>query len=188
LLHDYKPAPQSRPKKSKALQWFVVGLGIPLLGLALVTTVDRTDGSTITALEPEMTASANAVAEEPRVFADVPLVLAPEPEYETLTLTIRRGDTLDKLFRSHALDLGHLAQIARLDEAGKRFRKIKPGDVFEITHDEGKLIRMYSALNLTSGLQVASSNDPSKSVSAWRTASSRVRCSRAARTQACPTS
>jgi murein DD-endopeptidase MepM/ murein hydrolase activator NlpD len=154
LLHDYKPAPQSRPKKSKALQWFVVGLGIPLLGLALVTTVDRTDGSTITALEPEMTASANAVAEEPRVFADVPLVLAPEPEYETLTLTIRRGDTLDKLFRSHALDLGHLAQIARLDEAGKRFRKIKPGDVFEITHDEGKLIRMYSALNLTSGLQV----------------------------------
>jgi murein DD-endopeptidase MepM/ murein hydrolase activator NlpD len=154
LLHDYKPAPQSRPKKSKALQWFVVGLGIPLLGLALVTTVDRTDGSTITALEPEMTASADAVAEEPRVFADVPLVLAPEPEYETLTLTIRRGDTLDKLFRSHALDLGHLAQIARLDEAGKRFRKIKPGDVFEITHDEGKLIRMYSALNLTSGLQV----------------------------------
>ena len=156
LLHDYKPAPQSRGKKSKALQWFGVGLGIPLLGLALISTVDRTDTTATPVDIPEMSASAGAevTSEEPRVFAEVPLVLAPEPEYETLTLTIRRGDTLDKLFRSHDLDLGHLAQIARLDEAGKQFRKIKPGDVFEITHDDGKLIRMYSALNLTSALQV----------------------------------
>jgi murein DD-endopeptidase MepM/ murein hydrolase activator NlpD len=156
LLHDYKPAPQSRGKKSKALQWFGVGLGIPLLGLALISTVDRTDTTATPVDIPEMSASAGAevTSAEPRVFAEVPLVLAPEPEYETLTLTIRRGDTLDKLFRSHDLDLGHLAQIARLDEAGKQFRKIKPGDVFEITHDDGKLIRMYSALNLTSALQV----------------------------------
>ena len=156
LLHDYKPAPQSRPKTSKALQWFGVGLGIPLLGLALLSTVDRSDTAATPVDIPEMSASAGAevVTEEPRVFAEVPLVLAPEPEYDTLTLTIRRGDTLDKLFRSHDLDLGHLAQIARLDEAGKQFRKIKPGDVFEITHDDGKLIRMYSALNLTSALQV----------------------------------
>ncbi len=103
-----------------------------------------------------MTASAGAevVVEEPKIFSEVPLVLALEPEYDTLTLTIRRGDTLDKLFRSHDLDLGHLAQIARLDEAGKQFRKIKPGDVFEITHDDGELIRLYSELNLTSALQV----------------------------------
>lgn len=156
LLHDYKPAPQTRGKKSKALQWFGVGLGIPLLGLALISTVDRTDTTATPVDIPEMSASAGAevTSEEPRVFAEVPLVLAPEPDYETLTLTIRRGDTLDKLFRSHDLDLGHLAQIARLDEAGKQFRKIKPGDVFEITHDDGKLIRMYSALNLTSALQV----------------------------------
>ena len=88
------------------------------------------------------------------VVSEVPLVLAPEPEYETLTLKIKRGDTLDRLFRANNLDLGHLAEIARLDEAGKQFRKIKPGDIFEITHDEGKLVRMYSALNLTSALQV----------------------------------
>ena len=156
LLHDYKPAPQSRPKKSRALQWFVVGLGIPLIGLVLVSTVDRTGPPAAPADVPQMAASpgAEVVAEEPKVFAEVPLVLAPEPEYETLTLTIRRGDTLDQLFRSNRLDLGHLAQIARLEEAGKQFRRIKPGDVIEITHDEGKLIRMYSVLNLTSALQV----------------------------------
>ncbi len=91
---------------------------------------------------------------EPVVYTGEPLVWAPQPEYETLTLTIRAGDTMDQLFRKHKLDIGHLAMIARLDEAGKQFRKIKPGDVFEITHDDGRLVSMYSALNLTSALKV----------------------------------
>ena len=30
LLHDYKPPAEKKPAKSKALQWFIVGLGIPL--------------------------------------------------------------------------------------------------------------------------------------------------------------
>jgi murein DD-endopeptidase MepM/ murein hydrolase activator NlpD len=100
------------------------------------------------------TPGAEIVAAAPAVYSEVPLVLAPEPEYQTLTLTIRRGDTLDQLFRTHQLNIGHLAQIARLEEAGKQFRKIKPGDVFEITHDDGKLVSLYSALNLTSALKV----------------------------------
>jgi len=109
---------------------------------------------------PVMTASTGAevhvaqLVAEPAVYTEVPLVLAPQPEYETLTLTIRSGDTLDQLFRKHDLDIGHLATIARLDEAGIQFRKIKPGDVFEITHDEGRLVSMYSALNLTSALKI----------------------------------
>jgi murein DD-endopeptidase MepM/ murein hydrolase activator NlpD len=107
-----------------------------------------------------MTASAGAevsiqeLAAEPEVYTGEPLVWAPEPEYETLTLTIRSGDTLDQLFRQHELDIGHLATITRLDAAGRQFRKIKPGDVFEITHDDGQLVSMYSALNLTSALKV----------------------------------
>jgi len=160
LLHDYKPAAAKAPKKSKALQWFVVGLGIPLLGLALITVVDSPRDTTPPLTEAIMTSSNGetiAVAEpvvEPAIYTGAPLVLAPQPEYETLTLTIRSGDTLDQLFRKHKLDIGHLATIARLDEAGKQFRRIKPGDVFEITHDEGQLVSIYSALNLTSALKV----------------------------------
>ncbi len=101
-----------------------------------------------------MVASDAVDVPEPLVYTEVPIVLLPEPEYDTVTLTIKRGDTLDQLFRKHQLDIGHLAEIARLDEAGRQFRKIKPGDVFEITHDDGQLIRMYSALNLTSALEV----------------------------------
>ncbi|MGI9270893.1 MAG: peptidoglycan DD-metalloendopeptidase family protein [Woeseiaceae bacterium] len=142
------------------MQWFVVGLGIPFLGLALISTLDNTDDDVQPVLhQPGMTAvesdadQLEAVIENYVVSAE-PLVWAPEPEYTTLTLKIRSGDTLDKLFRRHQLDIGNLAMIARLDEARAQFRKIKPGDVFEITHDEGQLVSMYSALNLTSALQV----------------------------------
>jgi murein DD-endopeptidase MepM/ murein hydrolase activator NlpD len=156
LLHDYKPPAANTPKKSRALQWFVVGLGLPLLGLALISTIDLSRAPSTPSATPMMAATPGAeiVSATPAVYSEVPLVLAPEPEYQTLTLTIRRGDTLDQLFRTHQLSISHLAQIARLEEAGKQLRKIKPGDVFEITHDDGKLVSLYSALNLTSALKV----------------------------------
>jgi murein DD-endopeptidase MepM/ murein hydrolase activator NlpD len=142
------------------LQWFAVGLGIPLIGLALITAVDTPTDTASQPATPILTASdatefASAdVVIEPAIYTGTPLVLALQPEYDTLTLTIRAGDTLDQLFRQHDLDIGDLASIARLDNAGKQFRKIKPGDVFEITHDKGQLVKMYSALSLTSALQV----------------------------------
>ena len=78
----------------------------------------------------------------------------PEPQFDKLFLTVGRGDTMEKLFRKNQLDVGHLMEIAQLDEAKRRFRKIKPGDVFEVTHDDGQVISLYSKLNLTSGLQI----------------------------------
>ena len=97
--------------------------------------------------------------EEPvaRVYSEVPLVLASAinpPPLQELELTIRRGDTLDKLFRKHDLDLGQLSEIARLDEARKRFRKLKPGDEFLIRHDNGDLVSMHSNLSLTRALHI----------------------------------
>jgi len=131
-----------------------------LLGLGLISFVDRPAANAPLSATPAMSASAGAevsteeLVVEPVVYTGEPLVWALEPEYEKLTLTIRSGDTLDQLFRKHELDIGHLATISRLDEAGKRFRKIKPGDVFEITHDEGQLVSIYSELDLTSALKV----------------------------------
>ena len=156
LLHDYKPTATKPPKKSKALQWFAVGLGIPLLGVALLSTLDSSKEA---AVVPDQAPGMAALPGEPFptdeiVVSEVPLVYAPEPEYETLTLEIKSGDTLDKLFRRHELDLGNLSMIARLDEAKSELRRIQPGDVFEITHDEGQLVSMYSVLDLTSALKV----------------------------------
>ena len=143
------------------MQWFVVGLGIPLAGLALVSTLNMTTPATPPPQEPILTAveGTEIDIESPanRIFADVPLVLAEAinpPPYQNATLTIRRGDTLDKLFRKHDLNLGDLSRISKLDEARKRFRRLKPGDEFMITHDQGDLVSMYSNLDLTSALKI----------------------------------
>ncbi len=160
LLHDYKQSASDQPKKSKALQWFAVGLGIPLIAVALVSTLDSTPPQEVISSAPVMSASLDEPPIVPPVDQAVLLeeaaALMPEPvpEFDKLVLTIRSGDTMERLFRKNNLDLGHLMSIAELDEAKTRFRRIKPGDVFEVTHDHGDVVRLYSELGLTSALQI----------------------------------
>ena len=163
LLHDYKPSAARRPAKYKAVQWFAVGLGIPLIGIALITGLNQSDPKPPVPYTPVMTATATS---EPRLadtedLEELPLpmrnlitVAETEPQYDKLVLTVGRGDTMERLFRKNKLNLGQLMEIARLDEAKKRFRKIKPGDIFEITHTDGQLLSMYSKLDLTSALKI----------------------------------
>ncbi len=160
LLHDYKTPASPQPAKFKALQWFAVGLGLPLVAVALVSGLSNSTAPQLEPGAPIMTASVN----KPLLIASnlgiavgttEPIVAPkPVPEFDKLVLTISSGDTMEELFRKHDLDLGHLVSIAQLKETQYRFRKIKPGDVFEITHDAGQLISMYSALSLTSALQI----------------------------------
>ena len=82
------------------------------------------------------------------------VVTEPEPVFDRLSLTVGRGDTMEKLFRRNSLDIGHLMTIAQIDEAKQRFRRIKPGDVIEVTHDAGKIVSLYSKLDLTNALQI----------------------------------
>ena len=105
-----------------------------------------------------------AAADEPLVVPHVDqiallaaaetLLPEPVPEFDKLVLNVASGDTMEKLFRKNNLNLGHLMSIAELDEAKQRFRRIKPGDVFEVTHDDGEVISLYSELDLTSALQI----------------------------------
>ncbi len=163
LLHDYKPSAARRPAKYKAVQWFAVGLGIPLIGVALITGLNRSDPKPPVSDTPEMTATATAEpllietenVEEPPLPMRSPIAVAePEPQFDTLVLTVGRGDTMERLFRKNKLNLGQLMEIARLDEAKQRFRRIKPGDIFEVTHTDGQLLSMYSKLDLTSALKI----------------------------------
>ncbi|MEO1244607.1 MAG: peptidoglycan DD-metalloendopeptidase family protein [Pseudomonadota bacterium] len=172
LLHDYKQASVKKPKQGKGLRWFALGLGIPVLAVLTYSGLsDTPESPPIPPQEPVMSAmDAPPPADMPLVepvagalipdaeiqpAADTP----PQPEYETLALTIKKGDTLDGLFRKNRLNVGHLAVISKLEEARKRFRRLKPGDTFEIQHVDGDLIRMYSALDLTSALTIARGED-----------------------------
>jgi murein DD-endopeptidase MepM/ murein hydrolase activator NlpD len=134
---------------------------MPLLGVALITGLNSSDPKTPVSDTPVMTATVVSPPTKSEIEADVaspdlaPIAVPePEPEFDTLVLTVGRGDTMERLFRKNKLDLGQLMTIAQLDEAKQRFRQIKPGDVFEITHDQGQLLSMYSELDMTSALKI----------------------------------
>lgn len=177
------------------MQWFAFGLGLPLVGIALLLSRHNVAGTT---LPPEGEIVDGIVLDEPSVSISVddtfateettvtsfeertdsfgidgalqiaataaervsppsfhpPLMLA-EPEYDRITLTIARGDTLDGLFRKHKISLGHLAEIVRLPDASKYLRMLKPGDELEIQHDDGDLISLYRELSLTRSLMIS---------------------------------
>jgi murein DD-endopeptidase MepM/ murein hydrolase activator NlpD len=82
-----------------------------------------------------------------------PLALA--PEFAQLELTVRRGDTLDRLFRRNDLNIADLAMMLEVPEAAPHLKKLIPGDELLIEHDEGRLISLYRELDLTSALRVA---------------------------------
>ncbi|MEJ2255765.1 MAG: peptidoglycan DD-metalloendopeptidase family protein [Woeseiaceae bacterium] len=165
LLHDYKPSAARKPAKSKAVQWFAVGLGIPLVGVALLSALGTDDEPLPPVVEePVMIASDADIVPVEQMDADAitgdVLETAPPPsEYDRLNLTIGRGDTMEKLFRQHGLNIGELMTIAQLEEAEKQFRRIKPGDVFEIEHDDGNIVSLYSKLDLTRGLRITTGED-----------------------------
>ena len=73
---------------------------------------------------------------------------------DRLTITIKRGDTMDQVFRRNGLDLGDLAQIASLPEARDYLRMLRPGDEVQIGHIDGNVVSLYRKLDLTSALQV----------------------------------
>ena len=160
LLHDYKPPASRQPAKSKALQWFAVGLGIPLIAVTLMNTLDQPASQEPASSTPVMSSRLGEAPVIPQVEQAVlieevtALLPEPIPEFDKLVLNVNSGDTMEKLFRKNNLSLGHLMSIAELDEAKTRFRRIKPGDVFEVTHDNGQVISLYSQLDLTSALQI----------------------------------
>ena len=45
LLHDYKSSATTQVKKSTAIHWFVLGLGLPFLGLGLLLFLKNASGT-----------------------------------------------------------------------------------------------------------------------------------------------
>lgn len=59
------------------------------------------------------------------------------------SVEVRRGQTLDRIFRDQSFSVGLLHEILALNEDTKRLTRIRPGDVFEFQRsDEGALQRM----------------------------------------------
>ncbi len=185
LLHDYKSYNDKPARKARAGRWFSLGLGIPLIAVSLLLAFSGSDERTqasgenslatndiesfatqrskpniqLVSLDLEEPFSPSSVIPgKPTALTPVgfhpPLALA-ERVYETVNLTIQRGDTLDNLFRRHKLNIGHLAVISRMPSASKYLSMLRPGDELEIKHDDGNLISLYRELDLTSALMIS---------------------------------
>ena len=113
FTHDYKDTDFSARRPIRRLPWFVAGVGIPLICLALIAPGRQTetpiapetliadtpveDTTTTDILEPvgEVAVAAAATDEEIEIAVEAP----PLPGTE-LTMTVRRGDSLDRMFKT----------------------------------------------------------------------------------------
>jgi len=180
IRHDYKPSGRPDVRNRHALPWFAVGLGLPLLVLAVYLAGNHAEPAqeTIEAVNAEAAVAIETIAFNDAVapsdavsVQDEPIVetaeaeespdagfhppLALPPEHDRLTLTVKRGDTLDRLFRRNDLDIADLAMMLRLPDAAPHLRKLIPGDELTIEHDGSQLVSLYRELGVTSALKVS---------------------------------
>lgn len=175
IRRDYKSVSLNKATRPH-LKWFAIGLVIPVT-LSVVLTMsgesdDREqpvssdklgDGSALTtalALPGPVTtlyatdirAAAPVTEAEPR--ADDHAKNSP-PGAESVTLTVRNGDTLDGLFGKNDLSRADLLAIVALEDAKSAFAVIKPGDQFEVAHIDGRVHSISRRVDETRSIVVS---------------------------------
>lgn len=68
------------------------------------------------------------------------------PPGEITRVTVKSGDTLDRLFRRNGLSISDLALMLRLKEARNGLARILPGDNIEIRHDHDRVLELKRRL------------------------------------------
>ena len=182
IRHDYKPSPTKKAEKKNILIWFIAGLGLPLLAIPLYPILNPLPSNDIVTndqelaiameikenpaiSEPQQTIKANS-SDKSREKLDVTLSkishensnfhppLALPPSHDHLTLEIKSGDSLDRIFKRYNLNLSDLAVMLDLPEASPYLKKVIPGDELTIEHDDGDLISLYREINLTTAIKI----------------------------------
>ncbi|MEJ2603007.1 MAG: peptidoglycan DD-metalloendopeptidase family protein [Gammaproteobacteria bacterium] len=171
IRHDYKHTTLPGKHPPKRLPWFATGLGIPLACVALLVGLRDAGGTaervtpndmqeavaaSLAVPAPTLAHRSESLAELLAPPASVEEVIVP---YTPLTLTVASGDTLDRLFRRHSLSIADLHRIVGLPEAKEPLRVIRPGEVLQVRHDNGRLRRLYKELDLTSALVVEATGE-----------------------------
>ena len=88
----------------------------------------------------------STLAETTAPQADAPQE-APPAAGEVLLVTVKSGDTLDRLFRRNGLSISDLALMLRLKEARNGLAKILPGDEIEVRHEDATVLELSRQLS-----------------------------------------
>lgn len=156
--------------------WFIAGVGIPLICVGFILPDDGPVPDAPESVEPAAVSiadtgagagaeldgldGAEAAAED--ITAKMPgsaMVAEPEPAGEKLVLTIRSGDSLDRLFKRHGLSRNDLANIMTLDTARKHLRLIKPGDEIVVHVADNRVLQLDRQISLSEILSIRRNDD-----------------------------
>jgi murein DD-endopeptidase MepM/ murein hydrolase activator NlpD len=165
LRHDYKDSFVVSPGRRR---WalFALGLCVPVIASVLLLLGTPRQPlpvrSVDTAFEPP---SPTTLAPIPELTLDfsppsVPLISAPpvetvEPAGTILDLLVKRGDTLEVLFRRNGLSLTDLAAMVALPDASGALKLLKPGDRLEVSHRDGQVLSLRRELDDIKVLSIA---------------------------------
>lgn len=166
MMRDYKPVPAKQQPRGRWLIWFIAGLGLPLITVALVMpNNDQPPPIEPAAAIPAMSALPETKPVEPPeklivASTAIPeLVAAPEPEYEQTMLTVKNGDSLDRLFRRHDLSVADLTIILRNKESKRHLRVVKPGDRILVKHQDANVMELRREIDFYQSLVIKRADD-----------------------------
>jgi murein DD-endopeptidase MepM/ murein hydrolase activator NlpD len=161
IRHDYKDSFVVSPGRGR-WRLFVTGLCLPLVVTALVVLgtprqqapVRRAE-TAVAPAEPRVVAPEPSFAIEPSTetliseltTAAAPPELTAEPPSIMLDLLVKRGDTLEVLFRRNGLSLTDLAAMVAIPDASRALKILKPGDRLEIAHRDGQVLSLRRELD-----------------------------------------
>lgn len=77
----------------------------------------------------------------------------------TKTLTVGRGDSLDRLFRRNDLSISDLSGIMKPDLSRKHLKIVRPGDEILVVHDGGNVLELRRELDFSRSLLVSRTDD-----------------------------
>ncbi len=185
LRQDYRPQALGPGRRQKnRLRWFVSGIFLAAAFVGLIRFIQSPD-STVPALantdagpvEPPLVAAnlfsgdaansdfrAEELSEQQTpVAVDAAIAGMHEQaqipaEYDKLQLEIKSGDTLDSLFRKNKLDIGDLTLIVKLPPARDQLRLLRPGDLIDIEHKDGRIRALSKEIDYENLLSVKASD------------------------------
>ncbi len=73
---------------------------------------------------------------------------------ELLTLSVRRGDSLDRMFRRNKLSRGDLANVMLPELSREYLRLLKPGEKITVRHDSGRIMELTREIDISRSLGV----------------------------------
>jgi murein DD-endopeptidase MepM/ murein hydrolase activator NlpD len=165
IRHDYKDTFVTSPSRGR---WalFVFGLSLPVIGSVLLLLGTPRQPLPVRPAENSIAAptttpmvgplSAPTIEVDPAPdLVSAPPQEAAEPPGIILDLLVKRGDTLEVLFRRNGLSLTDLAAMVALPDASGALKLLKPGDRLEISHRDGQVLSLRREIDDIKVLSIA---------------------------------